>query len=191
VLGGRLFCSTLQDRAVLHVDHILTPRALLVHSKIAGRRMKRKRSPFRAEGLLSRAFARLPGRRCHIGWVIRAMECPLGCSFTSGALDWLGSCWKPVTFAKPDKPLDVDTPPSEALDRREFVILTGESRGQRKQRFLPIIRTDGRRVLRVWGIRLEFSRLLQGALRRTARCLMKIKAKLAERLRTVSAEVTS
>ena len=46
-----------------------------------------------------------------------------------------------VTMAKPDEPLD-DTPPSEAFDRREFVVLMGEAAGQKKQKLLPIIRTD-------------------------------------------------
>jgi hypothetical protein len=31
---------------------------------------------------------------------------------------------------------------SEALDRREVVVLAGETRGAKKQRFLPIIRTN-------------------------------------------------
>lgn len=47
-----------------------------------------------------------------------------------------------ATFAKPDQPLDLTTPPSEAFDRREFVVLMGESRAGGQQRMLPIIRTD-------------------------------------------------
>ena len=47
-----------------------------------------------------------------------------------------------ATFAKPDQPLDLTTPPSEAFDRREFVVLMGESRAGGEQRMLPIIRTD-------------------------------------------------
>lgn len=47
-----------------------------------------------------------------------------------------------ATFAKPDQPLDLTTPPSEAFDRREFVVLMGESRTGGEQRMLPIIRTD-------------------------------------------------
>ena len=46
-----------------------------------------------------------------------------------------------MTFAKPGEPLD-DTPPSEAFDRREFVVLIGEARDARVHSFLPIIRTD-------------------------------------------------
>lgn len=47
-----------------------------------------------------------------------------------------------VTMAKPGEELDTDTPPSEALDRQEFVILMGEVAGQKQQKMLPIIRTD-------------------------------------------------
>lgn len=46
-----------------------------------------------------------------------------------------------VTMAKPSEPFD-GTPPSEAFDRREFVVLMGEVTGQKKQKMLPIIRTD-------------------------------------------------
>ena len=48
-----------------------------------------------------------------------------------------------ATVANPGEPLDTDTPPSEAINRREFVVLMGEDRaGNRLHRFLPIIRTD-------------------------------------------------
>lgn len=47
-----------------------------------------------------------------------------------------------ATFAKPDQPLDLSTPPSEAFDRREYVVLMGESRAGCQQRMLPILRTD-------------------------------------------------
>ena len=47
-----------------------------------------------------------------------------------------------ATFAKPGEALDTDTPPSEAFDRQEFVVLMGEVAGQKKQKMLPIIRTD-------------------------------------------------
>ena len=47
-----------------------------------------------------------------------------------------------VTMAKPGKELDMDTPPSEAFDREEFVVVMGETRGRKTQRFLPIVRTD-------------------------------------------------
>ena len=44
-------------------------------------------------------------------------------------------------FAKPDEKFDETERPSEAFDRREFVILMGESHTGRKQKFLPIIRS--------------------------------------------------
>ena len=47
-----------------------------------------------------------------------------------------------VTIAEPGKPFDANTAPSEAFDRREFVVLMGETAGQKKQKLLPIIRTD-------------------------------------------------
>ena len=47
-----------------------------------------------------------------------------------------------VTMAKPGQPLDMSTPPSEAFDRKEFVVVMGETRGRKAQRFLPIVRTD-------------------------------------------------
>jgi hypothetical protein len=47
-----------------------------------------------------------------------------------------------ATFAKPGEPLDETEAPSEAFDRRELVVLMGESSHERQQQFLPIIRTD-------------------------------------------------
>ena len=47
-----------------------------------------------------------------------------------------------VTMAKPGKELDMDTPPSEAFDREEVVVVMGETVGRKTQRFLPIVRTD-------------------------------------------------
>ena len=37
--------------------------------------------------------------------------------------------------------LDMTEPPSEAFDRQEVIVLTGESREVQKQKFLPIIRS--------------------------------------------------
>ena len=48
-------------------------------------------------------------------------------------------------FAKPGEKFDETERPSEAFDRREFVILMGESREAQKQKFLPIIRSDNGR----------------------------------------------
>jgi len=45
-------------------------------------------------------------------------------------------------FAKPDEKLDPSEPPSEAFDRKEVIVLMGESHGGQKQKFLPIIRSD-------------------------------------------------
>ena len=45
-------------------------------------------------------------------------------------------------FAKPGEKIDLNEAPSEAFDRREIVVLTGESRDGPKQKFLPIIRSD-------------------------------------------------
>ena len=45
-------------------------------------------------------------------------------------------------FAKPGEELDMTEAPSEAFDRRELVVLMGESRDGQKQKFLPIIRSD-------------------------------------------------
>ena len=44
--------------------------------------------------------------------------------------------------AKPGETLDVTERPSEALDRQEVVVLTGETVGHGQQRLLPILRTD-------------------------------------------------
>jgi hypothetical protein len=45
-------------------------------------------------------------------------------------------------FAKPGEKLDLTEAPSEAFDRRELVVLMGESRNGQKQKLLPIIRSD-------------------------------------------------
>ena len=44
-------------------------------------------------------------------------------------------------FATPGERFDETERPSEAIDRREFVILMGESHSGQKQKFLPIIRS--------------------------------------------------
>jgi hypothetical protein len=43
--------------------------------------------------------------------------------------------------ATPGEKLDMTEPPSEAFDRREVVVLMGESHDGQKQKFLPIIRS--------------------------------------------------
>ena len=47
-----------------------------------------------------------------------------------------------MKMAKPGETLDMTEPPSEAFDRREVVVLTGETARHSKQMLLPIIRTD-------------------------------------------------
>ena len=44
-------------------------------------------------------------------------------------------------FAKPDEKFDETEAPSEALDRREVIVLMGESHTGQQQKFLPIIRS--------------------------------------------------
>ncbi|HAO78373.1 MAG TPA: hypothetical protein DCQ92_05225 [Verrucomicrobia subdivision 3 bacterium] len=43
--------------------------------------------------------------------------------------------------ATPGEKLDMTEAPSEAFDRQEVIVLTGESHGGQKQKFLPIIRS--------------------------------------------------
>jgi hypothetical protein len=43
--------------------------------------------------------------------------------------------------ATPGEKMDMTEPPSEAFDRREVVVLMGESRDGQKQKLLPIIRS--------------------------------------------------
>lgn len=46
-----------------------------------------------------------------------------------------------IKSATPGEKMDMTEPPSEAFDRREVVVLLGESRDGQKQKFLPIIRS--------------------------------------------------
>lgn len=46
-----------------------------------------------------------------------------------------------MKLAAPDGSLDLSTPPSESLLRKEVVMLTGESRTSTQQKILPILRT--------------------------------------------------
>ncbi len=48
-------------------------------------------------------------------------------------------------FAQPGETLDTTEPPSEALDRREVVMLMGESQQGQKRKLLPIVRSDNGR----------------------------------------------
>ena len=47
-----------------------------------------------------------------------------------------------MKMAAPGETLDPHEAPSEAINRREVVVLAGESRDKKRQKFLPIIRTD-------------------------------------------------
>jgi hypothetical protein len=47
-----------------------------------------------------------------------------------------------IKIAKPGETLDMTEPPSEAFDRREVVVLTGETVEHGEQKLLPIIRSD-------------------------------------------------
>ena len=47
-----------------------------------------------------------------------------------------------MKMARPGETLDLTEPPSQAFDRREIVVLTGETVEHSEQRLLPIIRTD-------------------------------------------------
>ena len=47
-----------------------------------------------------------------------------------------------MKMAAPGETLDATEPPSEAIDRKEVVVLAGEARSAKRQKFLPIIRTD-------------------------------------------------
>jgi hypothetical protein len=44
--------------------------------------------------------------------------------------------------AKDGEPLDTTEPPSQALDRKEVIVLMGEDRSGQMQKFLPIVRHD-------------------------------------------------
>ena len=46
-----------------------------------------------------------------------------------------------IKTATPGETLDLTEPPSEAFDRKEVIVLMGESRDGHKQKFLPIIRS--------------------------------------------------
>jgi hypothetical protein len=47
-----------------------------------------------------------------------------------------------MRVAAPGESLDIKERPSEAIDRKEVVLLIGEKQGYQKPKFLPIIRTD-------------------------------------------------
>lgn len=50
-----------------------------------------------------------------------------------------------LKLTKPDEPLDLTEPPSEAIDRQEVIVLMGEDRSAQRQQFLTIVRSDNGR----------------------------------------------
>lgn len=68
----------------------------------------------------------------NVGWLI-------GAAYGATNMGMILESW--VTMAKPGQTLDTETPPSEAFDREEFVVVMGDVRAK-TQLFLPILRTD-------------------------------------------------
>jgi hypothetical protein len=98
-----------------------------------------------------------------------------------------------ATFAKPGEKFDETEAPSEAFDRREFVILMGESHNGRKQKYLPIIRSSNGKFFGFGEaedpgtdeIKGRFAQLLppkvpDELMREVARAMLKIKGVAAE-----------
>lgn len=65
-------------------------------------------------------------------------------------------------FATPGEPLDITERPSEAIDRRESVILMGEAPGTLKQKFLPIIRSGNGRFFGLGESEVPATDTMQG-----------------------------
>lgn len=91
-------------------------------------------------------------------------------------------------FATPGETFDESERPSEAIDRREFVILMGESRTGQKRKFLPIIRSGNGRffgfgeseVPEMDEIKGRFAQILpakapDAAMRELAQVMLKVK----------------
>jgi len=84
-----------------------------------------------------------------------------GCAATAAVL--MFEAW--MRLAPPGGQLEMETPPSEALDRREVVSLIGETFGYETQAF-PADHPDRcRRFLRLRGVRWTARGLVRGALR--------------------------
>ncbi len=95
-------------------------------------------------------------------------------------------------FARPGEKFDLTEAPSEAFDRREFVVLMGESHDGHKQKFLPIIRSGNGRFFgfgesEVPGadeMKGRFAHILptkvpDAAMRDLAKVMLKVKASVA------------
>ena len=91
-------------------------------------------------------------------------------------------------FAKPGENFDMTEAPSEAFDRREVVMLMGESSDGQKQKILPIIRSDNGKfsgfgqpeVPEVDNVKGRFAQLLPTkvpdvAMRDLAKAMLKVK----------------
>ena len=91
-------------------------------------------------------------------------------------------------FAKPGEKFDMTEAPSEAFDRRELVVLMGESRDGQNQKFLPIIRSDNGKffgfgeseVPAMDEMKGRFARILptqvpDDGLRQVAKAMLKVK----------------
>ena len=91
-------------------------------------------------------------------------------------------------FATPGEKLDVSEPPSEAFDRREVVVLMGESRETQRQKFLPILRSGNGRffgfgepdALAMGGMQGRFAQILppkvpDEATREVVHAMLKVK----------------
>lgn len=90
--------------------------------------------------------------------------------------------------ATPGENLDLTEPPSEAFDRREVVVLMGESHTGQKQKFLPIIRSGNGKffgfgeseVPELDAVKGRFAQLLptkvpDAAMRELVKALLKVK----------------
>ncbi len=91
-------------------------------------------------------------------------------------------------FAKPGETLDTSEAPSEALDRREVVMLMAESQAGQRQKLLPIIRSDNGRffgfgepeIPELDGLQGRFAQILppkapDAAMRDLAKAMLKVK----------------
>jgi len=101
-----------------------------------------------------------------------------------------------VKFAKPDEKFDEAEPPSEAIDRREFVIFMGELRSGQKQEFLPIIRSDNGKFFGLGESQVpdmdemkgRFAQILptkvpEDGLRQFAKAMLKVKRRQSRHMR--------
>ena len=89
------------------------------------------------DGLLMFAAESLADEQAKDGFATQARLMCIAHAATAAVMT-LEAWMKSVT---PGEELDMTEAPSEAFDRREVVLLMGESHGGHKQKFLPIIRS--------------------------------------------------